>query len=140
MLERQGDFSQSFTVVNGTRYPIHIYDPATINPTTTTRTEFYNDTIPSSRIDPVAKAIWAALPPPDDAGDGASSDSNNYISRAIQINPFNSYILRLDEAWNDKNHTFLALRRNQEDPTLGNSPFGGTDTLDATSSLRRTWV
>jgi hypothetical protein len=136
LLERQGDFSQSFTVTNGTRYPIQIFDPANINVATTTRVQFPNNVIPAAEINPVAKAIWALLPPPDDAGDGSNSDSNNYISRAVQINPFNSYILRLDKAWNDNNHTYLALRRNQEDPTLGNSPFGALDILDATSSLR----
>ncbi len=137
LLERQGDFSQSFTVVNGTRYPVQVYDPATINPTTTVRTQFANNVIPAARISPVAKAILALLPPPTDAGDGSSSDSNNFISRAIQINPFNSYILRVDKAWNDNNHSYIALRRNQEDPTTGNSPFGAADILDGTSSLRK---
>ncbi len=137
LLERQGDFSQSYVVTNGVRYPIHIYDPSTVNPTTGVRQEFPGDVIPASRISAVAKAIYALLPPPTDAGDGQNSDSNNFISRAIQINPFNSYILRVDKAWNDNNHSYVALRRNQEDPTTGNSPFGASDILDGTSSLRK---
>jgi Carboxypeptidase regulatory-like domain len=163
MLERQGDFSQSFVVTSGVTYgpglsntahPFSIYDPASIandptptNNTTTNRTVFPGDVI-TTPISPAAKAIYALLPPPTDAGDGQSSDSNNYISRAIQINPFNSYILRVDKAWNENNHSYVALRRNQEDPTTGNSPFGASDILDGTSSLRRnlgltidhTWV
>jgi hypothetical protein len=143
MLERQGDFSQSFVVTSGVRYPVRIFNPTSIynnttptNSATTNRTEFTNDVISPGDISPIAKAIWALLPPPTDAGDGQSSDSNNFISRAVQINPFNSYILRVDKAWNDNNHTYVALRRNQEDPTTGNSPFGASDILDGTSSLR----
>ena len=137
LLERQGDFSQSFTVTNGVKYPTHIYDPTTANPTTGARQEFPGDVIPAGRISPVAKAIFALLPPPTDAGDGQNSDSNNFISRAVQINTFNSYILRVDKAWNDNNHSYVALRRNQENPTPGNSPFGASDILDETSSLRK---
>ncbi len=137
LLERQGDFSQSYTVTNGVKYPIHIYDPSTVNTTTGVRQEFPGDVIPASRISPIAKAVYAMLPPPTDAGDGQNSDSNNFISRAIQINPFNSYILRVDKAWNDNHHSYVALRRNQEDPTTGNSPFGAADILDGTSSLRK---
>ncbi len=154
LLERQGDFSQSFVVVggvttngvttSGVRYPIHIFDPTSIynnttptNSATTNRTEFPGDIIPASQISPIAKAIWALLPPPTDAGDGQNSDSNNFLSQAIQINPFNSYVLRVDRAWNDNNHSYVALRRNQEDPTTGNSPFGASDILDGTSSLRK---
>ena len=137
LLERQGDFSQSFTVVNGTRYPIQIFDPTTINPTTTVRTEFLNNVIPTAEINPAAKAIYALLPPPDNAGDGQNSDSNNYINRSVQINPFNSYILRVDKAWNDNNHSYVALRRNKEDPTTGNSVFGASSILTGTSSLHK---
>ncbi len=144
MLERQGDFSQSFVVTSGVRYATHIFDPTSIynnktptNSATTNRTEFQNDMIPTQEISPIAKAIFALLPPPTDAGDGQSSDSNNFISRAVQINTFNSYILRVDKAWNDNNHSYVALRRNQEDPTTGNSPFGAADILDGTSSLHK---
>ena len=144
MRERQGDFSQSFTVTSGVTYKTRIFDPTTIyndptpsNSATTNRTEFQGDVIPPGEISPAAKAIFALLPPPTDAGDGQNSDSNNFISRAVQINPFNSYILRVDQAWNDNNHTYVALRRNQEDPTTGNSPFGASDILDGTTSLRK---
>jgi Carboxypeptidase regulatory-like domain len=133
MLERQGDFSQSFTTqaINGvrTRIPIRIYDPATIDPVTGNRAQFPNNVIPPSYpISPVAQAILALMPPPDNAGDGSCSSCNNYLRRTVQDVKFKTYAPRIDQAWNNNHHSYLSLRYNNFDE-LSFNPFGKENLL-----------
>lgn len=127
MLERSGDFSQSFTTqtVNGvvTKYPIQIYDPTTVNTATGNRSPFPGNVIPSNRISPIATALLKFLPTPDNAGDGANTDSNNYIKRETQNDKFAGYTWRLDQNWNNSNHSYVNLRYNTWNE-LSYDPFG----------------
>jgi hypothetical protein len=132
LAERAGDFSKSFTTSGGVIYPVQIYDPLTINPATGVRQLINNgsEIIPADRISPVAKAIYALLPAPDNAGDGANSDSNNYLKRENKTDKFNSYIARFDNALSENHHTYLELRKNRLDEVSGD-PFGPTNILDS---------
>jgi len=71
---------------------------------------FTSGQIPS--VDPIAKALLALMPPPDNAGDGSNSDSNNYTKQAVQNDKFAGSTLRIDQSWNESNHTYVNLRRN----------------------------
>lgn len=144
MAERQGDFSQSFTTqtVNGvtTKYPILIYDPTTYNPATGQR-QLINGTgttINTSQISDVAKAFFALMPAPEDAGDGASSDSNNYVKNEPKIDKFASWILRLDKAWNNNSHSFIEYRWNNWSE-IGDDPMGPSNILDGLLQARENW-
>lgn len=132
ILEKAGDFSQSFTTqtVNGklTKYPAQIYDPATINSSTFNRQLFYGAVIPSGRISPIATAYLNLLPAPDNAGDGANTDSNNYVKRESQVDKFDTLELRLDQNWNNANRSYVDLRRNYW-TELSYDPFGPSNVL-----------
>jgi hypothetical protein len=139
--ERNGDFSASYTVSAGVTYPINIYDPNTVVPTTPgnfARTEFGSgckgtypqpstcNVIPTNRIDPIAKAIWGLLPLPDaPAQTTSSNDANNYVKTEEQNDKFEGYMLRVDHAWNNSNHSYVNLRQNHWDE-ITNDPFGPT--------------
>jgi hypothetical protein len=82
MLQRQGDFSQTFD--NSGRL-IPIYDPATtrLNPATGqyVRTQFAGNIIPANRLDPVASNILNQYVPPPNAV-GTISGGNNFTGVA----------------------------------------------------------
>ncbi|MGA2654015.1 MAG: carboxypeptidase-like regulatory domain-containing protein [Terracidiphilus sp.] len=139
--ERNGDFSGSYTVSAGKTYPIDIYDPNTVVATSGgnfKRTEFgagctntYPEpstcnVIPSGRLDPVATAIMKLLPLPDAPAETTiSNDANNYVKTEEQNDKFETYMLRLDHAWNNNNHTFVNLRQNHWEE-LSLDPFGAS--------------
>ena len=70
--EKAGDFSGA-----GLK---PIYNPFTTDPTTKERTQFANNVIDPSLIDPVAKALEAFYPEPNTGGAGATV--NNFISNS----------------------------------------------------------
>jgi hypothetical protein len=132
MAERTGDFSKSFTTTTTsgvkTTYATQLFDPATINSTTMNRTAFAGEVIPSNRISATAQAYLALLPAPDNAGDGANTDSNNYIKREVQADKFDEYALRFDQSWNNNHHSYVDLRRNYW-TELSYDPFGPSNVL-----------
>lgn len=111
-LERQGDFSQSFTtqLVNGkrVRYPIKVYNPYQVD-SKGNRTEFDSDVIPSTAIDNIAQNILAFIPLPNTPGDGTSSDSHNFVSPATRQDTFPVISARVDENWNNSQHSFVTV-------------------------------
>ncbi len=131
--ERAGNFSKSYTVSNGVKYPITIYDPNTIKPTTPgnfARTPFPGDMIPAGRIDPIAKAMIQLVGLPNSAPQLASgNDANNYLLDVYQTSKLDSEILRVDQAWNNANHSYVSLRRNNwnaiSNNTYGNQTYNG---------------
>jgi hypothetical protein len=155
LLERQGDFSQTCQVTNGIIYgnghctttktptpatqPFTVYDPATINTTTGNRTAFTGNLIPSTRISPFATAIMALIPPPDTAPDLAiSSDANNFVKKEVQRDLYGGYMIRLDQAWNNSNHSYANISRNNWTEASFN-PFGGfaNDVLNSFDQARK---
>lgn len=121
-LERQGDFSQTWTtqLVNGQRiqYQQHIYNPFVYD-SKGNRTEFASEQISSLLMDPVAKAIMKFIPLPNQASDGTSNTSNNYSDRAINSGIFPEISVRVDQNWNNNHHSFLTIgysNLNQHEP------------------------
>jgi len=133
--ERQGDFSSSYQVVSGTTYKATIYDPLTYNSATGQRTQFTGNIIPSARVNSFAKAIYALMPLPDNAGDGANSDSNNYAKRELQDDKFAGQTLRVDQNWNNNQHTYATLRWNNW-TEISYDPFGPTNVLNGIGQHR----
>lgn len=148
-LERQGDFSQSFVVSNGVRFPIRIYDPTTISGGT--RQPFSCNGLPNvicpNRISPIAAAYLKFIPAPDNAGDGANTDSNNYVKKTVMDDKMPSYALRIDQAWNNAHHSYASLRYNTWNE-LSFDPFGPGNPLQGLNQIRdnkgitldHTWV
>jgi len=124
-LEKAGDFSQTFNT-NGTLNTI--YDPSTTisepaNSTyscpdgktyATTKAGYYRcpayyngryNVLDPSRTDPVAKALLALYPLPNQAG-VSGSDENNYFSSATTADHDFSYDLRIDHRFSDTQSIF----------------------------------
>jgi hypothetical protein len=156
-LEKQGDFSQSFTTVTTggvtTRYPFQIYDPTSIvkDPITGVKSRSLinggSEVIPSSQISTAGKAYLALLPDPQNAGDGAGIDSNNYVKNEVQNDKFVTTSVRIDQTWNNNHSTSLSLRRNNWSE-MSYDPFGPNNLLQGILQKRlnygmnvdHTWV
>ena len=94
-LQRQGDFSQTFTSAGAL---IQVYDPATVVTLpngTRQRTAFPGNVIPTSRFSPVAQGTLGFLPLPNLAGNPLTGQ-NNYIYSADSTLNSNKYDLRTD--------------------------------------------
>lgn len=80
-----------------------IYDPTTTAPngTSYTRTEFQNDIIPQSKMDPIAAQIVALYPAPQ-----TSALVNNYTSNPIKATADNRADIRLDHQVNSRQNFF----------------------------------
>jgi hypothetical protein len=117
-LEREGDFSQSYTtqVQNGQRitYPVQVFDPATVD-SKGNRTMFPGNRVPMNRLNPIARNILNYIPLPNRASDGTSTDNNNFIPDSIRNNKMAAISARADHQWNDYNKTFGVLRWYHED-------------------------
>lgn len=129
-LERQGDFSQSFTTQNigGVlqRFPIQIYDPYSTNATTGNRTPFPNNTIPKDQLSPIAQAMLAYVPMANTAADPTGNDSNNYLSEAVRNDQFPALSIRGDQNWNQSQRTFVTIRYHSL-TELTSDDFGPSD-------------
>lgn len=136
--QRAGDFSQTFTNVNGSPALIQIYDPASLTVVNGVRTRslFAGNKIPSDRFDPVAKNVLSYLPLPNTTGDPITGQ-NNYIFGAKSITNSDKWDVRADENFTDNTRAFLRLSH-QTDVRLtpGNLPppaGGGRNTTDVFS-------
>jgi hypothetical protein len=101
--ERTGDLSGLFALGSAADY--QIYDPASTKEIggKFVRDPIPNNIIPSSRIDPVAKALvnYWTLP-------NLNSVTNNYqVQDAMEHHKYNTLISRVDHNFNDKNRTYL---------------------------------
>ncbi|MBV9082524.1 MAG: TonB-dependent receptor, partial [Acidobacteriaceae bacterium] len=121
-LERTGDFTQSFTVSAGVRYPIVVYDPRTVDRSTSTgiRQPFPGDKIPANRLDPVALNILKFLPLPNTPSAPGGNASLNFISAATRQDDFPVLSIRADENWNNSNKSFVTLRWSHLTESLDN--------------------
>jgi hypothetical protein len=96
-LERQGDFSQTFTTSGAL---IAIYDPYSTqpdpaNPGKYIRTQFPGNKIPPGSISPVAQAIQKYFPEPNVPG-VANGTVNNFYGLTAAGNDMKTFGLRLD--------------------------------------------
>ncbi|MDR3723117.1 MAG: carboxypeptidase-like regulatory domain-containing protein [Terracidiphilus sp.] len=124
--ERTGNFSNSFVIYHGVTYHTKIYNPYSITQQKGVygRTEYPNETLPY--INPIAKAYLDLIGPANaPANLLVSNDANNYRVPAFEVNHLNSQIVRIDHAWNNSQHSYLSLRRNDW-RGIPNSVFGNT--------------
>ncbi|RPI26848.1 MAG: hypothetical protein EHM61_10450 [Acidobacteria bacterium] len=122
-LERKGDFSQSFTtqLVSGQRikYPINIYDPASVD-SKGYRKQFTNNVIPTSRLNPIALKILEFVPLPNTPSDETSNATNNFVPASTRDNKMAVLAVRVDHTWNNSHKSFGSYRWYHEDELTGN--------------------
>ncbi len=82
---------------------VNIYDPATFNPATGTRTQFTGNKIPMSRINPTSAALLAYYLP----GSSLAATSGNVASTPLQILDSDQFMGRIDYNLNGKNQFFF---------------------------------
>ncbi len=95
----------------------NIYDPATYDPTTRTRTQFVNNQIPTSRFDPVALNLMQILPMPNLPG-----NANNFRFNNLMVNKQNQYDVRIDYVISPKDSMFAQFTSGTADLTFPNTP------------------
>lgn len=128
-LERQGDFSQSFTVIGGQKFPFQLFNPYSVD-SNGNRTPFECDSsgnpitpvnniqtggtpcakIPAQMMSPIALNILKYVPLPNTASLPNGNAVNNYVSPAMRHDTFPVVSVRLDQAWNNSNHSLLTVR------------------------------
>ena len=111
-LERKGDFSQSFTTQRRQWKPGEL-SHSDLQPLPG-RFEGQPPGIQRKRhspdlLDPIAKNILAYIPLPNTAGDGTSSDSNNFVSPGRAQDTFPVISVRVDQNWNNSQHSFVTV-------------------------------
>ena len=101
---RNGDFSQllasgagAFSAQTGQGANV-IVDPnqCTVSGTTRTCSPFAGNTIPTSRLDPIALKLLEFYPEPNTAGTGTLGTTNNYLSLQNRVIDKNQYTQRID--------------------------------------------
>jgi hypothetical protein len=88
---------------------IPIYDPysTTGSGTTVARTLYPGNIIPSSQIDPVARAINAFYPDPNRTPTDPFTNANNFQTNASEIQSMRQYTLKGDHRWTNANSMFV---------------------------------
>lgn len=99
-LQRQGDFSQTFT---STGQLILIYDPRTTRPNATgtgyIRDPFPNNVIPQDRWNPISKTLLPFIPQPNATPSNLAGDDNFVNSPNVGRYRYNSYLTRIDHVF-----------------------------------------
>jgi hypothetical protein len=90
---RAGDFSNARNANNTVQI---IYDPATGNPDGSGRLPFPNNTIPASRINPIARQLLALYPLPNTTGIGAGNTVNNYQRDETRTTDRHNYDMKVN--------------------------------------------
>ncbi|MGH8246264.1 MAG: hypothetical protein ACREUU_07505, partial [Gammaproteobacteria bacterium] len=112
LLQRQGDFSQTF---NAQGQLILIYDPTTTRTSggQTLRDAFAGNVIPSNRIDPVAKQLLEFWPRPNRPPTNRAG-ANNFGGNRAQKFRRDNVTARVDHAFSDKNRFYFRLLYNKD--------------------------
>jgi len=100
LLQRQGDFSQTF---NSSGTLIKVYDPSstTIVSGRAIRTQFAGNVIPLSKIDPVALKLLDYFPKPNQAPINVAG-ANNFSGNRVSIIPSELIFAKVDHNFSDK--------------------------------------
>ena len=126
-LERQGNFSQT---LNTNSQAVTIYDPATYNSATNSRTPFAGNIVPSSRFDPVAVYMLGLFPAANRTAD--PNGANNFQGVNSDVTTQNNFTVRLDQNFTSNQHASFRMTRNtfNDNPSYWAGP--------ATAGLRNT--
>jgi hypothetical protein len=113
-LERQGDFSQSFRVVNNQPVLTPIFNPFTTRPNPSgagfVRDPFPDNRIPQSMFDPVARNIINLYPAPNTQGD-AFTNARNFVAAGKTVTTNDRLDVRIDWAKTEKFTMFGRLTK-----------------------------
>jgi hypothetical protein len=156
LLERSGDFSQTYRLVSGVCQPVSIYDPYSIQPAAGggfTRNQFAGNRIPQNQIDPVAANVMSFYPLPNSKGD-ACTGANNFTGSGSATSSINQPSIRVDYAPGMKDRVFVRFARSVTRPrnadiykTLGRPSstrldywFGDNGTASYTRTISPTLV
>ncbi len=95
--ERIGDFSPTAASAAGVTYPT-IYDPLTCSPAYSGSNcqPFFNNQIPTDRIDPSVAELMALFPMPNTTTPGSPANLNNFTRNAQAIDNDDSYDGKVD--------------------------------------------
>ena len=135
LLQRQGNFSQTVTSVNGVIQPITIYDPLQVETLANgqrQRTAFTGNAIPSNRIDPVSRKLADLFPEPNQPGNAVGQ--NNYVRSAGSTINTDKWDARVDHTFGENTRLFGRYSQ-QKDVRLVPGPLppplgGGRNTTD----------
>ncbi len=128
-LERQGDFSQSFTIIGGQRFPIQLFNPFSVasnggrqpfmcdssgNPVVPVNNIQTGGTpcakIPPQMMSSIAQNILKYVPLPNTASLPNGNAVNNFVSPATRQDTFPVVSVRVDQTWNNSQHSFVTVR------------------------------
>jgi outer membrane receptor protein involved in Fe transport len=105
---RAGDFSA---------FPSIIYDPASFNPSTNTRTAFAGNVIAPGRIDPIAKNLLAIFPLPNLPG-----VRNNLRINPLRVQVEDQFDVRVDHRFSDRDSGFARYTYGRADISYPATP------------------
>jgi hypothetical protein len=110
LLQRQGDFSQTF---NAQGKLITIYDPLSTTQVGSTyvRTPFPGNKIPASRINAIAANLLAMDPAPNYVYNSVTNANNYFVANNPSTSSFVNYYGKGDYVWNDRNRTAFTFAR-----------------------------
>ena len=108
--ERAGDFSGTSRTSGGTCQTVSIYDPFSTTSVAGAfvRTQFPNNIIPASAIDPVARGVARMYPLPTNAGD-ACTTANNFIASNASTSLINQPTGKVDFNASAKDRLYARL-------------------------------
>jgi Carboxypeptidase regulatory-like domain len=138
LLQRQGDFSQTFDT-NGNLIPI--YDPATTHTDASgnvVRDPFPGNIIPANRIDPVALAVLKLYPVPNLTG--TITGGNNFVGTATSNDLTRRYqFYRIDHQLNENNKLYFRFTDEYTTPNT-QGPFQNTEARNYDPQRALYWV
>lgn len=94
-----------------------IYNPATYNSATNTRTQFAGNVIPTTAMDPVALNLLAIIPLPNIAG-----NKNNVRLNDLAVQTQDQYDVRVDQVFSDTDSMFGRVTHGGADITYPATP------------------
>jgi outer membrane receptor protein involved in Fe transport len=95
----------------------NIYDPATYSAATNRRTQFAQNTIPASQMDPVALNVLAIIPLPNLPG-----NKNNLRLNDLAVRTQDQYDVRVDQVFSEKDSMFGRVTHGGADITYPATP------------------
>lgn len=105
-----GDFSSAYYIQSNAHQLLSIYNPWTITTaydTTTARTRFANNLIPTNLMNATSLAILKYLPKPNRVtASNLPWGENNYAWSSVSTIPYDSATLRLDRNFTEKDRTY----------------------------------
>jgi hypothetical protein len=132
LLQRKGDFSDTRNAAGNV---IAIYDPSTTVTTGTTsrRTAFPGNIIPTSQLDPVALKVLDYYPSPNRTPDSITGN-NNFRANSIAVTDSGFYMGKVDHIFSEKDRMTGRYMYNAD---LGSSegPYPLSDVADPTSTI-----